>query len=98
MIQYLNQDQFCKLWKGGGVSASNAIVDMIQYLNQDQFCKLWKGGGVSASNAIIERIDYWNNQYRARYKLKYYESSVYPTYWGAIEGDEKDINWFLLSL
>jgi hypothetical protein len=76
---------------------------MIYYLDKRQFHQLWDK---HRSPELIEgrapfRIQIWNTLYRSQTKLSYFELDDHVNksgFWGVVEGDEKDINWFLLQL
>jgi hypothetical protein len=72
---------------------------MIYYFKEDEWRIVWTDMYPSI-DFVVDRVQYWNTQLKPKYKLIYTESK--PRYnldhWGAIEGDEKHINWFLLNL
>ena len=69
---------------------------MIHYLTREQHTSMW---GSRNGHYIME--DLKPGKVRLlEWKLIYYESDDADdvAYWGAFEGAEKDINWFLLHL
>jgi hypothetical protein len=74
---------------------------MIHYLTEAQYFDCWCVVSDRMPMGTYKRIDYWNIHCKLKYNLNYYESNDdedSPEYWGSLEGDEKDINWFLLQL
>lgn len=69
---------------------------MIYYFTEQQWDNFW-------NSPIIERIpddENFNAIFEYNFKLKYTDNDVVdsPGFWGSLEGDEKDINWFLLQI
>jgi hypothetical protein len=72
-------------------------------LTQTQYKFIWNElypiGSAATDTGL--RIDTWNKQAKPKYKLDYYEQSISDKddgWYGTIEGDEKDITWFLLNI
>jgi hypothetical protein len=74
---------------------------MIHRLNKRQYHRLWDKHKLEVfADDATSRIQVWNEIYSNLTRLSYYESDslTNPGWWGSIEGEEKDINWFLSSL
>jgi len=76
---------------------------MIYYLDRDQFQSFWFGDDDNPPDNVCtsdSRTRLWLIHFKEKFNLNYFENSQphEPAYFGAIEGDEKFINWFLMLL
>jgi hypothetical protein len=75
---------------------------MTYYLTKDQYYAVWFDHGryTDESGNSGSRLLQWNIDYKPKFNLGYAEDTyLYETgYYGYVVGDEKRINWFLLSL
>ena len=80
-------------------------------LSEKQWDLIWQNIDPQGCELDQWRIDYWNKNYKPKFNLSYieynpdhvkdhetFEKIEELGYWGIIEGDEKNINWFLLNL
>jgi hypothetical protein len=80
---------------------------MKYYLTEDQWNNLPVWNISKNSNSLrlpdIQRVPIFREYMQSTFNLKYDEllgiaNTDIPGYWGFIEGEEKHITWFLLSL
>lgn len=77
-------------------------------LTKEQYTTLWKMAGVHTSVEEIDtRFAYWDKVMFPKYGLEYIEiiddrsdtPGDYPYAWfGVVRGEQKNLNWFFLSL
>jgi ABC-type uncharacterized transport system ATPase subunit len=70
------------------------IAAMIYFLSREHHSILWNKSQDLLSTDDVEVL------FLPKWKLLYRESNNEDEldYWGSVEGEEKDINWFLLNL
>jgi hypothetical protein len=74
---------------------------MKYYLTEEQYNCVWQKSFDTIGLVAIEHNTYWEDHFFKKTKLSYiesYDDIVEIGYWGVLEGDEKDITWFLLQL
>ena len=75
---------------------------MKYYFTAEQFYKMWNESFSDYSSmysiSASARVRYWQTYLESKFKLTYIESLEWgtPDEFGVIEGEEKDINWFLM--
>jgi len=75
---------------------------MKYYLSENEFKRIWWDKGLYDITQIERRIGYWLDNMESSTNLSYDEILSYspsePGFWGWLEGEEKQIIWFLLQL
>jgi len=74
---------------------------MKHHLSKDEWVRIWSPTKVEWDvrlNPRDCRYQIWYNQFKTKYNLEYEEVHNGPFIDAWLYGEEKDINWFLLSI